>query len=202
MIPTIEQYRCLKGHMHRAGWACRCVSPGLFLEVPGPDANGVDPQWLADVHASRADALASAEGAKHTNPKDAIGSGKLPLELVPDSAVALESLAFLEGALKYGRYNWRIAGVRSSIYTAALRRHLAAWWNGEDCDPATGVPHLASVRACAAILIDAKECGKLTDDRPPQAGVGDMQRELSGRVPGIKEQFKDADPYQYTIADG
>lgn len=139
---------------------------------------------------------------KATNPKDAIGSGKLPIGLVPDSAIALESLAFLEGATKYGRYNWRAAGVRASIYHDALRRHLAAWWNGEDADPATGIPHLASVRACAAILIDAAVIDKLTDDRPPRAElVGELQRALADEVPRIRELYPDANPHQYTIAD-
>ena len=83
---------------------------------------------------------------KDTNPKDAIGVTKIDMGLVPDSAIVAEALAFSEGALKYGRYNWRIAGVRSSVYHAALLRHLSRWWNGEDADPDTGVPHLASVR--------------------------------------------------------
>lgn len=39
-------------------------------------------------------------GSKPTNPKDAIGSGKLPLELIPWSANAEGCLALLEGALK------------------------------------------------------------------------------------------------------
>jgi hypothetical protein len=138
---------------------------------------------------------------KLTNPKDIVGSGKLPLELVPDTAVALESLAYLEGALKYGRFNWRIAGVRASIYRAALQRHLAAWWNGENADPFTGVDHLASVRACAGILIDSRELGKLTDDRPPRAEVGAMIRYLEGEVRELKRLYQDEDPYHFTIED-
>lgn len=139
--------------------------------------------------------------AKPTNPKDAIGSGKLPMSLVPESAIALESLAFLEGALKYGRFNWRVAGVRASIYADALRRHYSDWWNGEDCDPVTKVPHLASVRACAGILIDAGVCGKLTDDRPPAADVGGLIRSLEAEVARLKKMYAEHDPKQYTIAD-
>lgn len=139
---------------------------------------------------------------KHTNPKDAVGSGKLPLELVPDSMRVWAAMAFLEGALKYGRYNWRIAGVRASIYMAACQRHLAKWWNGEDADPDTGVPHLASALACIGIIIDASVAEKLTDDRPPQ------QVELSRiidaarvQVEDLKDRFADCRPYQYTIFD-
>lgn len=139
---------------------------------------------------------------KPTNPKDIVGSGKLPLELVPATIDAYASLAFLEGALKYGRFNWRVAGVRASIYKAALDRHVERWWNGEDVDPSTGVPHLASAIACIGILLDAKTCGKLTDDRPPPAPLGDLLEDLRRRMPLLRELFDGEAPHQYTIADG
>lgn len=138
---------------------------------------------------------------KPSNPKDIIGSSKLPLELVPDTAVAHMALAFLEGALKYGRYNWRIAGVRSSIYVAAARRHLAKWWNGEHGDPNTGVHHLASAMACMAIMLDAYECDKLVDDRPPMAPVEDLVDALASDVANLKRVFADHAPRQWTIDD-
>jgi hypothetical protein len=139
--------------------------------------------------------------SKPTNPKDAIGSGKLPLELVPDTIPAYLALSFLEGALKYGRFNWRVAGVRASIYAAAARRHLNKWWNGEDCDPKTKVHHLASVMACCGIVLDAELCGKLTDDRPPRADIGKLIETLEGTVAHLKALFADHSPKQYTIAD-
>ena len=139
---------------------------------------------------------------KPTNPKDIIGSGKLPLGLVPDTLITMAALAFMEGASKYGRYNWRIAGVRTSIYHDAMLRHVMKWWNGEDCDPVTKVPHLASVIACAGIMLDAELCGKLTDDRPPRAPIGDLINEADVAVKHMKELFKDHDPNQYTIEDG
>ena len=135
------------------------------------------------------------------NPKDAIGQTKLPMDLVPESAVAALATAFLEGALKYGRYNWRAKGVRSSIYYSAMRRHQSKWWNGEDMDVDTTVEHLASVMACCAIIIDAKICGKLTDDRPPRAPVSEYIDGLKDKVKHLAELFKDCDPHQYTIAD-
>lgn len=138
---------------------------------------------------------------KPTNPKDVIGSGKLPLELVPDTATAYMALSFLEGALKYGRFNWRIAGVRASIYAAAMRRHLNKWWNGEDADPKTEVHHLASVMACCAIILDAKLVGKLTDDRPPRAAMGALIASLEATAARLRETFAEHNPKQYTIAD-
>jgi hypothetical protein len=91
--------------------------------------------------------------------------------------------------------------VRASIYHDALRRHVASWWNGEDRDPQTHVQHLANVIACAGILLDAELCGKLTDDRPPKAPVGDAIRAMPELLAHLRETFKDHSPRQFTIAD-
>lgn len=138
---------------------------------------------------------------KATNPKDAIGGKKLPLHLIPGSAKSVMALAFLEGALKYGKYNWRIAGVRASIYLDAMERHLEKFKNGENCDPDTGVPHLGSIMACAAIIIDASLCDQLNDDRPPEAPVSHHIDSLQTNVRHLQELFADHDPHQYTIED-
>ena len=139
---------------------------------------------------------------KPSNPKDIIGSSKLPLELVPDTLVAYAALAFLEGASKYGRFNWRIAGVRASIYRAAVGRHLMKWWNGEDCDPKTGVPHLASAIAGLGIILDAELAGKLTDDRPPALpALAEMVDDAAQDVKRLKHLFADQSPRQWTIDD-
>lgn len=140
---------------------------------------------------------------KATNPKDAIAGSKLPIDLVPDTAIAFMALAFLEGATKYGRYNWRIAGVRWSVYESALQRHRMKLHNGEWADPVTGVPHAASMMACLAILLDAKIQGKLIDDRPPRVpGFSSFIDGLVDNVAQIKKVFEKHNPHQYTINDG
>ena len=140
---------------------------------------------------------------KPTNPKDIIGSKKLDLGLVPDTLVVCAALAFLEGALKYGRFNWRIAGVRSSIYHSALLRHLAKWWNGQDYDQTTKVHHLDNAIACLAILRDAEIYNKLEDDRPP--GRSDTMANLIDStgpfIAHLKGIFAEHNPHQYTIYD-
>lgn len=138
---------------------------------------------------------------KPTNPKDALAVTKLPLHLVPDTIEAYAALAFAEGAAKYGAYNWRVAGVFASVYHSAMKRHLASWHNGEEADPVTGVPHLASVIACAGILLDAKFCGKLTDDRPPAAAIGERIRSSEAEVAKVLALFADRKPRHFTIAD-
>jgi len=135
---------------------------------------------------------------KETNPKEAFGEAKMPLGLAPDTAITELNLAFLEGALKYGQYNWRIAGVKASTYNRAMERHRKKWWNGQDRDPSTRVRELASVMACCAILIDAEFCGKLTDDRPPRADMERVLREAADVAAHLKQLFKDHNPPQYT----
>ena len=106
---------------------------------------------------------------KDTNPKDAIGSRKAPTFNIPAEVTGEIGLALLEGSLKYGAYNWRVAGVRASVYLDALNRHLGAWKEGEDTDQESGVSHLIKAIACLVILRDAQLQFKLNDDRPPKS---------------------------------
>lgn len=135
---------------------------------------------------------------KPTNPKDAVGSSKLALDLVPDTLSMFAATSFVEGASKYGAYNWRVSGVRASIYKAALERHLKKWWNGEDTDSKTGVPHLASVIACAAIILDANVVGKLTDDRPPRADIAKLAEQLEGITNNLWKMHANMQPVHHT----
>lgn len=138
---------------------------------------------------------------KPTNPKDMIGTSKLSMHLVPSVIPAYAAIALTEGALKYGKYNWRVAGVRTSIYIDAMRRHLEKYQNGEWADPVTRVPHLASVIACAGIILDAYHCDKLTDDRPPPMDMGSLIDGMQATVIHLQELFKDHIPHQWTIED-
>jgi len=141
------------------------------------------------------------EDTKPTNPKDILGSDKLPLHLWPTTATVVGAMALLEGASKYGRMNWRVAGVRASIYVDALLRHAFRLASGEYTDPDSGLPHLAHVLACAAILVDAKAAGKLNEDWEVQGGLSDLIKEMTPHVKRIKELHKDKNPHHYTIKD-
>lgn len=138
---------------------------------------------------------------KLSNPKDLIGSDKLPLHLWPSTATALGSIGMLNGMLKYGRSNFRAVGVRASIYYDAARRHLDAWFEGEECDPDDGVPHLAAALSCIAILVDADAAGKLTDDRMMAGGYREFMDELTTHVARLKKQHAAKTPKHYTIDD-
>src|SRR3989304_615246 len=77
---------------------------------------------------------------KESNPKDAAATGRLDLSLFPASARAYGALALVEGDLKYGGFNWRVAGVRASVYVAATGRPLEKFFNGEGEGPQTRAP--------------------------------------------------------------
>lgn len=145
--------------------------------------------------------MTGASWEANGNPKDAVGSTKLPLNLVPDTLAIFAAMAFAEGAAKYGAYNWRASGVRTSIYIAALLRHLKKYWNGEWCDKVTKVPHLASVIACAAIILDANLVGKLIDDRPPAADMAGLIAECEEVVRHVAKLYADKTPHHWTIND-
>ena len=140
--------------------------------------------------------------SKPTNPKDVISGSKLPLHLWPTTATAMGSIGLLEGALKYGRMNWRKSGVRASVYVAACKRHLDAWFEGEDHAPDSGSPHLGNALACLAIIIDAAACGKLEDDRAYNgAGYRNLVEELNKHVQSLQQTFAGCLPRHYTIQD-
>ncbi len=148
---------------------------------------------------------------KPSNPKDLIGTNKVPLGLVPDTTKVLLALGHLEGNLKYGLVNWREAGVRFSIYIDALERHVAKLKSGEWEDPITHVPHLGNAMACLSIITDAAYSGKLIDDRP-MTTQGHIQNTLpyprsvtelidgaSHIVAHLRGLFGDSKPIDYFI---
>lgn len=138
---------------------------------------------------------------KNTNPKDIIGSDKLPLHLFPMTAVIYGAIALLDGALKYGRSNWRKAGVRASIYYDACLRHLSRWFEGEDLDPDSGIHHLAHAIACITILIDAFEANNLKDDRMFPVSYEKTFKKMGKYVKILKKRHKGKNPKHWTIKD-
>ena len=138
------------------------------------------------------------------NPKQALGSKKLPMSMWPSSATAMGCLAFLNGALKYGRNNFRAAGtISAKTYCDAAKRHIDAWFEGEEVDPIDKVPHLGAALACIAIVIEADIHGTLIDDR--NYGDPDKYREfidkMTEKVEHLQELHKDKHPKHYTIED-
>lgn len=124
------------------------------------------------------------------NPKTAMGAMKPDLSVVPPIALLHLATAMMNGATKYGAFNYRQDKVSSRVYVAAALRHLLSYLDGEcfsqdtvagaaayERDPANHPPigvthHLAHVMACCAIVLDADACDMLIDNRPDKGSAG------------------------------
>ncbi len=136
---------------------------------------------------------------KDTNPKAAFAANKVPFHLWPALASATGAMGLLEGACKYGRSNWRKAGVRASTYVDALLRHVCDYFEGNDTDPDSGLPQFAHMLACCAILVDASASGVLVDDRQYKgAGYRRVLQSLTEHVQRIREKYADKNPKHYS----
>ena len=123
------------------------------------------------------------------NPKDLFGEKKVSISKLPFVSILHASHAMMNGARKYGAYNWRDKPVKAHIYYDAAVRHLGAWFEGEETADDSGVHHLGHAMACCAILLDAQENGNLIDDRP--AGRKNRIRDLLIR---LAKAVKEHDP--------
>lgn len=132
---------------------------------------------------------------KLSNPKDSVGVKKVTFSTIPAGPIAELGLAMLEGALKYGRHNYRTIGVRTSVYYDAALRHITSFWEGQDIDPDSGLPHIVKAMACLVVLRDSQIMGNVTDDRPPSykdnwsAELNKKAAELIEKYPNPKEVF-------------
>jgi hypothetical protein len=134
------------------------------------------------------------------NPKDIVGSKKLPMSYIPFRVLTNVGLAMLEGGLKYGRFNYRAAGVRASVYfDAVVARHMTAWWEGEDIDADSDLHHLDKAIAALMVMRDSMLEGNFIDDRPPRGNV-DMT-ELNKKAGALIDRYGHVKPKHYTIAD-
>lgn len=92
-------------------------------------------------------------------------TGKAPLHLVPTSAINAMAKVLDYGAKKYTERNWE-KGNNFSVPYSSLMRHLLSFWEGEDNDPESGLPHTYHILMNAAMLLEYSEKFKTLDDRP------------------------------------
>lgn len=137
--------------------------------------------------------------SKPTNPKDIVGIRKAPMSTVSAAVMAEIGVSMLEGAAKYGRHNYRSAGVRASVYYDATIRHLFSWWEGENVDPDSGMSHITKAITSLVVLRDAMIQGKVTDDRAPSSAP--FYPALNAASAAILDNHADKSPRHFTIAD-
>ena len=116
------------------------------------------------------------------NPKDLFGAVKVPLSKLPAVAVAHAAHAMMDGAEKYGAYNWRDKAVIASIYVDAAKRHIDNWNEGQRAAKDSEVHHLGHAIACLAIILDAEANVSLIDDRPAGNEVADRVFDEIGAI--------------------
>lgn len=136
-----------------------------------------------DIEIKPARAEETKKPALGINPKDLLGLKKTRLSLVPPSSTIYQALAMEDGAKKYGPYNWRENAVIASIYVDAAKRHIDAWFDGEEFAPDSGKPHLGHALACLGIIVDALETGNLKDDRPLPGAAAKLLARFEKKTP-------------------
>ena len=138
-------------------------------------------------------------GSKPSNPKDVMGVKKAPMSTVSALVLAEVGVGMLEGALNYGRHNYRVVGVLASIYYDATLRHLRSWWEGEDIDPKSQLHHVTKAITSLVVLRDAMILEMYTDDRPPRmANVTKFFADLDARAAALVERDGHIQPTHYT----
>ena len=89
---------------------------------------------------------------------------KLPVNLLSSEALLQTAAVLKFGADKYHAHNWRDGFVWSRPLAAAMR-HIMAFNDGEDCDPESGLSHLAHAACCIMFLLEFEKTHPELDDR-------------------------------------
>ena len=140
-------------------------SPASEGYVPSLDIEGVtvvNPEALKNGEVRTTSATGGQKGMKPER-----------FDLVPVYPLTVLARLYAFGAEKYAAHNYR-KGYEFSKSYAALIRHATQFWNGEDNDQETGLPHMASVVFHAFALIEFVERFPEFDDRfKPEEKTGD-----------------------------
>lgn len=90
--------------------------------------------------------------------------GKIRYDLLEPYAMEKLAEVFTKGAQKYEDHNW-LKGLKWSNITSSLKRHLAAYENGEDFDKETNLLHAAHIAWNAMALVSHYKYHPQLDDR-------------------------------------
>jgi hypothetical protein len=94
------------------------------------------------------------------------GSKQCQMGAVDPQALMQVGLVAGFGGIKYERYNFA-KGYKWSLSYDAMQRHLMLFWNGQDNDDESGLPHLAHAAWHCLALLTFSFRGRGTDDRFP-----------------------------------
>jgi len=91
-----------------------------------------------------------------SNPGTKFDGEKIRLDLIPVKPLQLIGKVLTHGAAKYADRNWE-KGIDFNRMYGAVLRHLTAWFDGENTDPDSGLPHLAHALCCLMFLSEYME---------------------------------------------
>lgn len=103
------------------------------------------------------------EGAKFDSDKERF-------DLVPAEALIDLARIYTMGAVKYEDRNWE-KGIKWGRIFAAIMRHLWKFWNGEEIDQESGLPHVSHAAWGCFTLHHYMKHRREYDDRPPEVKV-------------------------------
>jgi hypothetical protein len=149
------------------------------------------PVHFGDCRAEKQGNRVTMNQTKPSNPKDSLGIKKVPFHVIPQQVLGEVGLALMEGARKYGSYNFRekSMGVKAMVYVDALWRHVSAYVEGQETDPDSGLPHIVKAITCLIVLRDAQLNGMCEDDRPIKVVNQDWQVRLNELAAGLIERY-------------
>jgi len=141
-----------------------------------------------------------------TNKNDA---GKLRYDVVPASFERALALVLAFGAKKYGKNTWQQVENGSERYYSALRRHLAAWTEGEFTDKESGLPHLyhVAVNALFCDWFDQQKVKATEDTYDGSAGPEEVSTDCTtcphkDECPNSEEKVVDFDALRESLKEG
>lgn len=111
------------------------------------------------------------------NPKDKIGITKIAIGALPSTGVLWGASAAMDGAKKYGPYNWREEKIGYTVYLDAMLRHIYCLIDGEDYAKDSGKHHLGHIIATASILADSIVNKCVLDNRPIAGKASELLEE-------------------------
>lgn len=150
----------------------REIIEGTDLQQAAFDA-AVSKQLAAKVNVTQEameELLGGGREVRSVNPLTGGEKGVKPerYDLIPVEPLRQVARIYGYGAAKYADRNWEQGYEWSKSY-AALQRHANAFWGGEDIDPESGLPHLASVVFHALAMLEWASTHPELDDRPHHA---------------------------------
>lgn len=109
-------------------------------------------------------AIENAAKERKDQPAKTYDAGKLRFDLLPPEWEQGLAQVMTMGAAKYADRNWE-KGLDWGRRYSSLRRHLNAFWAGEDFDPESGLHHLVHVAWNALAIYTFTKTHPEYDDR-------------------------------------